>query len=153
MGYLRECKEAEAVTAGKLVTRYIPACVLILLFPLRASACECADKLSPEIEGFIFQTWKTATAEKLSQQEREERYDTLVKRLISVAHEARVPGKPLEQLARKCIEFEEANRKMPPGWNYTDKVANLQYFADLARSIVPIHLEMMGYCHKFCSER
>src|SRR5512136_1464895 len=115
-----------------MMTRYNLAFVFILLFPLRAWACECSDKLAPEIEGFIFQTWKTATVEKLSQQEREERYDTLAKRLISVAHEVKVPGKPLEQLARKCIEFEEANRKMPPGWDYTDKVANLQYFADLA---------------------
>ena len=131
---------------------YVPAFVLILLFPLRAWTCDCFDKLSPEIEEFIFQSWKTAKLEKLSPQEREERYDMLKKRLISTALDVKVPAEPLEELARKCIEFEETNRQMPAGWDYRDKMANLQYFTNLSRTIVPIHLEMMGYCNKYCSQ-
>jgi len=132
------------------MTKFMQACVLILLLPFHVYGCECSDTLSPEIDEFIFQTWKTATLDELSRQDREERYERLTKRLVDKAREANVPAAPLEQLARQCIQFEETYRRMPSGWDHKDKFANLMYFTDITRIIVPIHLRMIGYCHQFC---
>jgi hypothetical protein len=140
----------ESDESGKTMTRHALVFVLILLVPPAVCACECADKLSPEIEEFIFQTWKTATIEKLSDQERQERYDMLTKRLLSKAQEVNVPTERLEQLARMCIQFEETYRKTPAGWDLTDKVSSLLYTTEITRIILPIHLQMIGYCHRFC---
>jgi hypothetical protein len=119
------------------------------------STQECCMQVDEAAEMFINDIFRTSCMHdpELPPEERYQRYHQAIAKLLAVAREWRVETQLLNSTLKEYVEFTEANRKPPPGWDWNDRVADLIRYSEHAKVQVRLDLELISYARRYCWRR
>jgi hypothetical protein len=116
---------------------------------------DCRMQVDTAVDEFIDTIFDVSRLKdpELSPEERDRHYEQAVQKLLKAAKDWGVENKLLKDTLKEYVEFTEANRKPPIGWDWNDRAADLVRYSEHAKTQVRLDLELISFARRFCHRR